>query len=292
LEVDYLILIIALVAAWSMGHHYAGAVVGPAYGSKAISMYFGIGLAGIFVVLGALITNVISTYVNLAPVSGIYATIVLISLIVVTNLTTYLKIPTSTIQVYAFALIGAALITGTTINLILLGVLVIGWIISPILSYYLSKGIFKIIRQKDYLRYIIIGIMCYSALVMGLNDVSNAASSLVTSGFDVLLAKILCGISMFAGMIIWGGRLIHRVGEDLITMDYHIAVSAQLSKSIVVSILNIFGLNASMNQAIIAALASLGARKDVIKTIILGWIYSPLLGFGVSILLSFIVKLI
>src|SRR5271157_1108055 len=70
---DIVLLVLAIAAAWSMGHHYAGAVVGPAYGSRVVRMYAGIALAGVFVMVGSLVTPVVSTYVSLAPLEGIYA---------------------------------------------------------------------------------------------------------------------------------------------------------------------------------------------------------------------------
>jgi phosphate/sulfate permease len=206
--------------------------------------------------------------------------------------TTYLKVPTSTIQLYAFSVLGAAVATRSSVNYLLFATLGIGWVASPIASFFLGKGIHRVIPSESrYLRFIIIGIMLYSGLVLGLNDVSNAASSLVGVGYDVTLSKIVCGVSMYAGMLMWGPRLIRRIGEELIKIDYRIAVSSQLTKSIVISALNLAGLNASMNQAIVASLASLGARKDVLKSIIKGWIYSPLIGFAAAFLLSLLVTI-
>ena len=270
-----------------MGHHYSGAVVGPAFGSKAIHMYSGIILAGILVVVGSLATSVVSTYVSLANIGGIYEVIVLFSLVLMANVTTYLKVPTSTIQLYAFSVLGAAVATGSAVNYYLFSILAIGWVASPILSYFLGKGIFRILPvESKYFRFAIIGIMLYSGLVLGLNDVSNAASSLVGSGFNITVAKAICGVSMYVGMLTWGSRLIKRVGEELIKMDYRKAVASQLTKSIIVSSLNAVGLNASMNQAIISALAGLGARRNVLTSILKGWIYSPLIGFATAYLLS------
>jgi hypothetical protein len=61
-----------------MGHHYSGAVVGPAFGSKAIHMYYsGILLAGILVVIGSLATHVISTYASLSNIGEVYEVVVL-----------------------------------------------------------------------------------------------------------------------------------------------------------------------------------------------------------------------
>jgi inorganic phosphate transporter, PiT family len=287
---DGLTLVLAIAAAWSLGHHYSGAVVGPAFGSKAIHMYPAIILAGILVVVGALLTSVVSTYASLTSVSGLYNVAALSSLVLMANVTTYLKVPTSTIQLYAFSLLGAAVATGASVNYALLLVLVASWLVAPVSSFFLGKGIHRVLpSESKYFRYVIIGIMLYSALVLGLNDVSNAASSLVVAGYSALFAKVVCGVSMYAGMLMWGPRLIRRVGEELIAMDSRKAVSSQLTKSIIISALNTVGLNASMNQTIVSALAGLGARKHVLRGIVSGWIYSPLIGFATAYFLSMII---
>jgi phosphate/sulfate permease len=59
-----MILFLGFLAAWSMGHHYSGAVLGPAFGSKSLGMFTGIMSAGFLVVLGALLSPVVSTYVS------------------------------------------------------------------------------------------------------------------------------------------------------------------------------------------------------------------------------------
>ena len=282
-----LTLVLAIAAAWSMGHHYSGAVVGPAYGSRATGMYSGIILAGVFVMVGALATSVVSTYVSLANLGNEYNLVALFSLVLMTNLTTYLKVPTSTIQLYAFSVLGAAVATGAPVSYPILLLLGVGWVLAPFASFFLAKGVQRLLpTESRYLRFVIIGVLLYSGLVLGLNDVSNAASSLVSSGFNITLAKAICGAGMYAGMLMWGPRLTRRVGEELIEMDYSKAVSAQLSESVVVSALNVVGLNASMNQSIVAALASLGARKNVLRSILKGWLYSPFIGFVTAFLLS------
>ncbi len=289
---DYALIALGLVAAWSMGHHYAGAVVGPAYGSRSLAMYTAILISGAFVILGAVSTRVVTTYVSLALVPPLYQTAALLSLVIMTNVTTFLKIPTSTIQLYAFSLLGVAYETDSRVNYVILGLLVIGWVAAPTFSFGLSRGIFRVLRESKHLRYVIIGVMMYSGLVLGLNDVSNAASSLVSSGIDPLFSKAICGIAMFAGMLIFGPRLIKLVGEEMIKMDFKTAASAQLTKSIIISALNALGLNASINQTMVTSLASLGARRNVLKGILQGWIYSPLIGFGGAFVFAFILKIL
>jgi len=288
--VNSLTLVLAIAAAWSLGHHYSGAVVGPAFGSRAITMYSGIVIAGVLVVVGALATSVVSTYVSLSSITGIYNIAVLSSLVLMANVTTFLKVPTSTIQLYAFSVLGAAAATGASVNYALFLTLVASWVFAPIASFFLGRGIHSVMPSESrYFRYVIVAIMLYSALVLGLNDVSNAASSLVSAGYDITLAKAICGVSMYLGMLMWGPRLIRRVGEELIAMDYRKAVSSQLTKSIIISALNSVGLNASMNQSIVSALAGLGARKHVLRSIVKGWIYSPVIGFATAYILSLMI---
>ena len=287
-----MLIALGLAAAWSMGHHYAGAVVGPAYGSRSLTMYVAILVSGAFVIIGAVSTRVVMTFVSLTEVAPLYQTAALLSLVIMTNVTTFLKIPTSTIQLYAFSLLGVAYETASPVNYTILGLLVIGWIAAPSLSFFMSRGIFRVLQESKHLRYLIIGVMMYSGLVLGLNDVSNAASSLVSSGIDPIFSKAICGIAIFFGMLIFGPRLIKLVGEEMIKMNYRTAASAQLTKSIIISALNALGLNASINQTIVTSLASLGARKNVFRGILQGWIYSPIIGFASAFVFALVLKLL
>jgi len=286
--VDAAIVVLALLAAWSMGHHYSGAVVGTAFGSRSITLGRGLLISGLLVILGAALSSVVQTYANLAKVGGEYSVVVLISFVLMSNVTTYLKIPTSTIQLYTFGILGAALASGTFISYPTLAIIVVSWAIAPALGYGLGRVVYRYIPQSEHLRYLILGTMLYSALVLGLNDVSNAATSLVVSGVALFPAKLACGVAMMVGMVTWGSRLARRVGEDLVELDARKAAAAQLTKSVVISALNVLGVNASMNQTIVAALASMGARRKVLKSIVMGWVYSPVIGFAVSFGLSFL----
>lgn len=286
--VDALVGVLALLAAWSMGHHYSGAVVGTAFGSRSITLGRGLFVSGLLVIVGATLSNVVQTYANLAKVGGDYSVVVLLSFVLMSNVTTYLKIPTSTIQLYTFGILGAALASGTPISLPTLAIIVVSWAVAPTLGYALGRMVYRYIPASEHLRHLILATMLYSALVLGLNDVSNAATSLVVSGVAILPAKFVCGVAMMVGMVTWGSRLAKRVGEDLVELDAKKAASAQLTKSIVISVLNVLGVNASMNQTIVAALASMGARKKVLRSIVLGWIYSPVIGFAVSFALSYL----
>ncbi len=51
-----------LLFSFSIGYHYAGAVVGSAYGGRAVGLRSGLFVAGLLVLLGTLITPVSQTY--------------------------------------------------------------------------------------------------------------------------------------------------------------------------------------------------------------------------------------
>jgi phosphate/sulfate permease len=57
--------------------------------------------------------------------------------------------------------------------------------------------------------------MCYSALVLGLNDVSNAASLMIGAGLDEYISRFISEALMGAGLIIWGSRLVKFIGGEI-----------------------------------------------------------------------------
>jgi len=280
-----LALITSAFFAWSMGHHYAGAVVGPAVGGGAITIKKGLLVAGALVLIGSLVSPVVKTYVqltNLRP-AGHYSA--LLSAAATTTLATYAKIPTSTIQLYTASLIGAALTVGAAVNLQLLAVLVAAWAAAPLTAYALAPLVSKLTPSNTKLLLRIS--MFLSALVLGLNDVSNAATSLVGVVIDFITAKGLADFFMSIGLLTWGHRLVETIGGELGNLSPRSYLAAHVTKIATLAIFNSLGLNASMNQTLIGAMAKLGAERRALKRIFIGWLTSPLLGAAFSALVTF-----
>lgn len=63
-------------------------------------------------------------------------------------------------------------------------------------------------------------------------------------------------------------------------------LAAHITKIASLLMLNTLGLNASMNQTLVAALARLGAERRVVMRIVAGWIYSPLIELTISFSIS------
>ncbi len=288
--------------AWSMGSHYTGSVMGTAYGSGVLSLRRALMLAAVFTLIGSVSAsiNVVDTYANVvsqAPAIDVAAA--QLAAAVVTTISTYLKLPTSTIQIYAFSLLGVVLVGGLPIHGASFSLSILGWIAGPLvalaLGFLLAKLGLGIARKgSKVLAWFLIAVAIYSSFILGSNDVSNAASSLVTAGMlSPRLAGLWGGFFMALGVLTWGQRLLGRIGHDILPLDVPLAGTAQLSKAISLSVINAFGYNASINQTIVGGLVGVGSAvardkldRKVLRNIVLNWTLSPLLGLSSAALAS------
>lgn len=280
--------------AWSMGSHYTGSVAGTAYGAGVFSLRTALVLTAIFTLIGSVAAsiNVVDTYANVIPrASNADVAAAQFAAALVTTGSTYFKLPTSTIQIYAFSLLGVAIVGGASINGAAFGLLILGWVAGPLAAFALGfilarLGVSIANKGERALRWFLITVAVYSAFILGSNDVSNAASSLVTA--DLLtprLAALWGGLFMAFGVLTWGSRLMERIGHDILPLDVPLAATAQFSKALTLSVINAFGYNASINQTIIGGLVGAGASvarnkldRKVVRSIVLNWTLSPLLG--------------
>jgi PiT family inorganic phosphate transporter len=266
-----------------MGHHYAGAVVGPAFGGGAVSLYRGLYMASVFVVIGSIATPVVGTYASLAGLSTAGFFVAMLSASIATSIATWLRIPTSTIQIYGFSIVGVAISERASMDLGVLARIAASWILAPLMAYTISPAFYRINLNPGRA---LIATMLLSATALGMNDVSNAASSIVGMGHPELLAKAYSGSLMALGLITWGRRLVRTIGGEMGAISPRSYLAAHITKIASLLMINTLGLNASMNQTLVAALARLGAERRVVMRIVAGWIYSPLIGLTISFSIS------
>lgn len=294
--------------AWSMGSHYTGSVAGTAYGAGVFSLRKALLLTAIFTVIGSVAgsINVVDTYTGVvrhAPI--VYVVAAQLAAALVTVASTYFKLPTSTIQLYLFALLGAALVGGLPVNGAAIGLVVIAWAAGPLAAFALGFVLSRLGRgiaakSQRVLRWFLIVVAIYSAFILGSNDVSNAASSLVTSSLlSPRAAGLFGGAFMALGVLTWGRRMLDRIGHDILPLDVQQAATAQFSKAVALSGANALGYNASINQTIIGGLIGVGtAQKEnklnrtVARNIALNWILSPVLGLAAAAAVSLILRAI
>lgn len=299
---DVLLMASSALFAWSMGSHYTGSVAGTAYGAKVLSARSALLLTAILTIIGAVAgsAGVVGTYTKVVPdAPTLYVAAAQLSAAAVTTASTYFRLPTSTIQVYAFSLLGGAIVGGLHVSASALLLIVLGWALGPLVAFVLGLvlgrlGLQVAHRGERALRLLLIAVVIYSAFILGSNDVSNASSSLVAAGVTgTRTAALFGGAFMAIGILTWGRRMLARIGHDILPLDVPLAAAAQLSKALALSVANALGYNASINQTIVGGLLGAGAAvkgknvdRHVIRGIVLNWTLSPAISLASSLAIT------
>ena len=197
-----------------------------------------------------------------------------------------LKVPTSTIQILVFSVVGVALATDTTVHWQSIWHLAIVWVSAPLaavaLGAALTLGLDRVaLGARTGAALVLVGAV--AAFAMGANDVSNASGALVGTGtFGPLAAGAVGGAGLALGILTWGKPLLRRVAFEIVAVDRAMATAAQLVQAAVVLAAVAFGFFTSMNQALVGAMAGAGfarGRETVhLRTLLLiaqGWLLGP-----------------
>lgn len=302
----------ALAFAWSMGAHYTGACMGMPYATKTIPLRPALILMAIMTLIGAsFLSHRVLTHIGHGVIVGRLetwpATIVIGVAFLLTTIFTQLRLPTSTIQILVFSLIGTAAVLGLGIQWRVILHLVVLWVLAPVVAFglgFVFTRLFDLVRTFDAVgpaqligkALVVVG--AAASLTMGANDVSNATAVFLSVHFSgPLLAGVVGGIGLAVGVLTWGRPLLERVAFDVVRMDMKMATAAQLVQALVVLTAVGFGYFTSMNQALIGAMAGTGFARGrqtidtrVILGIVRGWVIGPGAGFIVAYLISWAYK--
>ncbi len=136
--IEWAVLFLVVVAfAWNLGVHYTGAVMGMPYSARAVSLWPALVLIALFAALGAtLASGGVEETVGLHIISERQVTVPDAIVIVLaagglTTLYNYRKVPTSTIQILVFCVVGTGLAAGIPIHWDTIGRLALVWVIAP-----------------------------------------------------------------------------------------------------------------------------------------------------------------
>jgi inorganic phosphate transporter, PiT family len=304
---DWVLILAALAFAWSIGAHYTGACMGMAYSAQAVSRREALGWMAVLTAVGAAVASgkvVGNVGLNLVATSGlstVAAAAVVATAFALTTVYNYLKIPTSTIQIFVFSLIGVALGTGIPVHWGNVGGLVEVWVAAPVaavgLGFLLTRALSSVrsisdspapgSRWSSPVTTLLVGMALAASFAMGANDVANATAVFVSTGLtDVLLAGVIGGLALAVGVVTWGGRLLATVATDIVRLDRRMAVSAQAAQAIVIlTAVVLVGAFTSMNQALVGGMAGAGLARGertihwpTLRGILIGWAVGPLSG--------------
>jgi inorganic phosphate transporter, PiT family len=295
------LVLVALAFAWSMGAHYTGACMGMPYATRSIGLRAALWTMAPLTLIGAtflshkVLVNVghnilVADRTDSAPAIAIIAAAFLL-----TTIFTQRRIPTSTIQILVFCIIGTGAALGLAVRWDTVIRLAVLWILAPIIAFalgYVFTKLFDVVPAfassgaAGQIGRALVIVGGGASLAMGANDVSNATAVFLTTGFSgPLLAGLIGGAGLAVGVLTWGRPLLERVAFDVVKLDMAMATAAQLVQALVVLSAVFFGYFTSMNQALIGAMAGTGfARgretidRKVIFGILRGWIIGPAAG--------------
>ncbi|MGN6566131.1 MAG: inorganic phosphate transporter [Thermomicrobiales bacterium] len=136
-----IILFVVVVAfAWNLGVHYTGAVMGMPHASRAIAVWPALVLIGIFTIIGATFASggvqetVGLHIIDAGRVTVPDATAIVLAAGILTMIYNYYKVPTSTIQILVFCVVGVGLAGGIPVAWRTIGRLAVLWVCAPVVA--------------------------------------------------------------------------------------------------------------------------------------------------------------
>jgi PiT family inorganic phosphate transporter len=136
-----IVLFVVVVAfAWNLGAHYTGAVMGMPYAARAITRWPALALIAVFTILGATFASGgVEQTVGLHIIAERFVTVpdaivIVLAAGALTMLYTYLRLPTSTIQIFVSCIVGVGLAGDIPIEWGTIGALAIVWVAAPIVA--------------------------------------------------------------------------------------------------------------------------------------------------------------
>jgi PiT family inorganic phosphate transporter len=306
--VTALLIVLAVGFAWSIGAHYTGAVMGMPHALRAIGAWPALLLMAPLAFLGATfasheVEKRVGSGLTQASLSVRQQVVVIGVAFAVTTFFNRFRMPTSTIQILVFSVVGVALATGTGVSWSSIEHLIGVWAAAPVaaivLGLLLTLGLDRIplgagsaagkagdARPEDQggrIGAALVAVGACAAFAMGANDVSNASGALVGTGtFGPLAAGAICGAGIALGVLTWGKPLLRRVAFEIVEVDRAMATAAQLVQAGVVLAAVAFGFFTSMNQALVGAMAGAGFARgretvhlSTLFSILQGWVLGP-----------------
>ena len=265
-----LLVVLAVGFAWSIGAHYTGAVMGMPHALRAIGAWQALLLMAPLAFVGATfashaVEERVGSGLTAAPLSVSRQVVVIGVAFAVTTFFNRFRMPTSTIQILVFSVVGVSLAGGVGVRWSSIGHLVAVWAAAPtaaiFLGLLLTLGLDRL-RLGERIGTALVGMGAVAAFAMGANDVSNATGALVGTGtFGPLAAGAVGGAAIAVGVVTWGKPLLRRVAFEIVDVDRAMATAAQLVQAGVVLAAVAFGFFTSMNQALVGGMAGAGLAR-------------------------------
>ncbi|HZS29990.1 MAG TPA: inorganic phosphate transporter [Gaiellaceae bacterium] len=286
-----LLIVLAVGFAWSIGAHYTGAVMGMPHALRAIGAWQALLLMAPLALIGATfashaVEKRVGSGLTVGRLSVSQQVVVIGVAFAATTFFNRFKMPTSTIQILVFSVIGVTLASGGGVRWSAIGHLVEVWAAAPVAAIGLGYALTLVLDRLPLggrIGLALVAMGAIAAFAMGANDVSNASGALVGTGtFSPLAAGAVGGAGIALGVLTWGKPLLRRVAFEIVEVDRAMATAAQLVQASVVLAAVAFGFFTSMNQALVGAMAGAGFARgretvhlSTLVSILQGWLLGP-----------------
>ena len=301
-----LLIVLAVGFAWSIGAHYTGAVMGMPHALRAIGAWQALLLMAPLAFLGATfasheVEKRVGSGLTEGRLSVSQQVVVIGVAFAVTTFFNRFRMPTSTIQILVFSVVGVALATGTGVSWSSIEHLVGVWAAAPaaaiVLGLLLTLALDRL-PLGGRIGAALVAVGACAAFAMGANDVSNASGALVGTGtFGPLAAGAIGGAGIALGVLTWGKPLLRRVAFEIVEVDRAMATAAQLVQAGVVLAAVAFGFFTSMNQALVGAMAGAGFARgretvhlSTLLAILQGWVLGPAASIAAGYVFGLLVR--
>ena len=301
-----LLVVLAVGFAWSIGAHYTGAVMGMPHALRAIGAWQALLLMAPLALVGAAFaSHEVEKRVGSGLTDGrlsVSRQVVVIGVaFAVTTFFNRFRMPTSTIQILVFSVVGVALASGIGVTWRSIAHLVAVWAAAPVVAIGLGLLLTLALGRLPLggrIGAVLVAVGACAAFAMGANDVSNASGALVGTGtLGPLAAGAAGGAGIALGVLTWGKPLLRRVAFEIVEVDRAMATAAQLVQAGVVLAAVAFGFFTSMNQALVGAMAGAGFARgretvhlSTLLSILQGWVLGPAASIGAGYAFGLLVR--
>ena len=303
----YLYLLGSVFLGWSLGSNDAANVFGTAVASGMVRWRTAVVLIAIFVILGAAlqggpgIERVGKLTDNTSEALGSAFLACVIAGATVT-LMTMLKLPVSTTQSLAGAVIGVGLfVNPDAVNwnsLIKMaacwvgtptGAALVAVVLYPLLGRALAAMRLGIVGRSIVLKASLVVAGTYGAYALGANSVGNVTgvfygTKMFVGDSEVRILALIGGVSIAIGVLTYSRNVMYTVGSKLVTLDAFSALVAVLAEAVTVHAYAMMHVPVSTSQAMVGGVLGIGIYKGIktiryrtLAGIALGWVLTPLI---------------
>lgn len=249
-----------LFLGWSLGANDAANVFGTAVGSRMVRFRKAAIIAGIFVIVGAVVqgSGTSETLTSLGSIAKPAAafTVALAAAGSVFVMTRY-NLPVSSSQAIVGAIIGWNFYSGNPTDMAIVGEIAGAWISGPILGALFTIGLYYLFRfvanhvkvhlliKDAFIRYWLLVAGAFGAYSLGANNIANVMGVFIPSvnfePIDLELFSLssnqqlffLGGIAIAVGIFTYSYRVMRTVGNDLMPLTAEAAIVVVLAHSLV-----------------------------------------------------------